>query len=87
MSFEVRLAARAQRSLRRLDPQVRQRIEQRLAEIGDDPFAGHSRPLTDAEGQWSSRVGDWRIIFFINHDDRVIEVRSIRSRGDVYRRM
>jgi mRNA interferase RelE/StbE len=85
--YEVRLSRIAERYLRRLSRPDQSRIIRRLEQIASDPSGPASRPLTNAAGFRSARVGDWRIVLRIDDEARVIEVADIGPRGQVYRRL
>ncbi|WP_288011152.1 type II toxin-antitoxin system RelE/ParE family toxin [Kyrpidia sp.] len=38
-------------------------------------------------GLWRMRVGDWRLIFTIRTEERIIEIVAVRPRGEAYRRL
>jgi mRNA-degrading endonuclease RelE of RelBE toxin-antitoxin system len=57
----------------------------RLAQLTVNPRGPYTKPLTNAAGRWASRVGDWRIIFTIDDQARVVDVSVIGPRGAVYR--
>ncbi|MDP9362744.1 MAG: type II toxin-antitoxin system RelE/ParE family toxin [Chloroflexota bacterium] len=85
MTFDLRTSSKANAYLRRLDADTQRRIKERLRQIGDDPYGDHSKPLVNAGGRRASRVGDYRIIFAINEEERVVGVSAIGPRGRVYR--
>jgi mRNA interferase RelE/StbE len=85
MTYEVRLSRRAATYLRRLDERTRHRIVQRLDQIAGDPYGPHSKALTNVAGLRSARVGDYRIVFGVADDDRIVSVSAIGPRGAVYR--
>lgn len=49
------------------------------------PFGSHSKQLTNAGGERSARVGNWRIVYFVDEANQVVEVDAIGPRGEVYR--
>jgi mRNA interferase RelE/StbE len=73
----------ARRDLRRLDPPVRQRIVDALDRFVADPFAADIRKLSALE--WRLRVGDWRVRFSFDDEQRVIIVLRVLPRGRAYR--
>jgi mRNA interferase RelE/StbE len=87
LSYEVRIARQAESYLRRLDRRTRDRILDRLDQIAGNPHGPHSKPLTNAAGRRSARVGGWRIIFSVDDEARIINVSVIGPRGDVYREL
>jgi mRNA interferase RelE/StbE len=58
----------ARRDLRRLDPPVRRRIVEALDRFVADPFAADIRKLSALE--WRLRVGDWRVRFSFDDEQR-----------------
>ncbi len=83
--WRVELTRTAQRDLRRLDPPVRQRVEQALRAVATDPHqAGQLRKLTGTP-EWRLRVGDWRALVLLDEEQRVIQVTRVLPRGRAYR--
>jgi mRNA interferase RelE/StbE len=87
MTYDVRLSRDAARYLERLRPDDQRRMVRRLEQVAADPAGSYSKPLTNAPGFRSARVGEWRILFVINDEERAIEVTDIGPRGQVYRRL
>ena len=85
MNYTVELSSEAQSYLRRLGPRAKQRIAHRLGQLGEDPFdASMSKPLVGRGGQRSSRIGDLRILYFVDREVRIVDVSDIGPRGGVY---
>ena len=79
----LQFSSSAQRFIAGLHPPLQARIENALIEIATNPRAG--KPLKgDLKGNYSQRVGDWRIIYGI--EKTAIYVKDIRHRREVYRR-
>jgi len=71
----------ARRQLRKLPPQVRAQIEDRLARYAEFGL-GDVKALQGRAGA-RLRIGDFRVIF-VETDDAV-EVRAVGDRRDIYR--
>ncbi len=83
--WRVELARTAQRDLRRLDSQVRQRVESALRALAQDPHrAGALRKLTGAP-ESRLRIGEWRALVMLDTNARTIHVTRILPRGRAYR--
>lgn len=83
--WRVELTRTAQRDLRRLDPPVRQRVNDALLVLAADPHrAGQLRKLTGAP-EWRLRVGDWRALVLLDEQHRAIQVTRVLPRGRAYR--
>ncbi len=60
---------------------IREAIEQKLAA---DPIH-FGKPLRySLVGQRSLRVGDWRVVYALNHTAHSVQITAIRHRRDVY---
>jgi mRNA interferase RelE/StbE len=81
---EVVLTRRAQKDLQALDPPVRRRILDRLAELEDPPLLHAVRLSNPRLGTYRIRVGPWRVIFDIDED--VVVVLRIGHRRELYSR-
>ena len=73
----------ARRDLRRLDPPVRRRVVQGLDRFVADPYAADIRKLNTIE--WRLRIGDWRVRFAFDDEQRLIVVLRVLPRGSAYR--
>ncbi|MBU4489210.1 MAG: type II toxin-antitoxin system RelE/ParE family toxin, partial [Actinobacteria bacterium] len=45
------------------------------------------RPIKGVEGLLRLRVGDWRILFTLDKQDKEIFILAVRPRGQAYRNM
>jgi mRNA interferase RelE/StbE len=88
MRYGLKLSHQAKKILKVLDKVNIRRIEKRLQELSLDPHDPRlSAPLEmGEEGEWKTRVGNWRIIYTIRENDKTIYVFSIEPRGKAYRR-
>jgi mRNA interferase RelE/StbE len=75
----------ARRDLRRLDPPIRRRVLEALDELAADPLAANLVKLT-GRPESRLRVGDWRVLVRLDHDERIAVVIHIRPRGRAYDR-
>ncbi len=64
-------------------PPFRTRIENALLEIAENPRSGKALK-GELKGNYSYRVGDWRILYSI--EKSFLYVKDIRHRREVYRR-
>ncbi|MGH3445998.1 MAG: type II toxin-antitoxin system RelE family toxin [Nocardioidaceae bacterium] len=85
-AYEVELTGRARRQYKGLDPQVRRRVRDALHKLADDPTPRGAIPLAGHTGLLRVRVGVWRIIYQVNHGQRLILVLDVGHRREVYRR-
>jgi mRNA interferase RelE/StbE len=82
---QVYLTRRFQKTFEALDAPVRERIRAALEGIATDPRKG--KALTGPlEGEFSLRVGSYRIIYSFDPDADAVWLETVRHRRDVYRR-
>jgi mRNA interferase RelE/StbE len=85
MTWRIEWTDHALKDARRLDRPIRERIVEaieRLAEAGQGDVVRLQAPLTG----YRLRVGDWRVIFTLSMEPRILIVRRIRHRSEAYRR-
>lgn len=71
----------------RLPLDVQRRFTARFDELKDNPYAtGVSKVLRGHAATRAARVGDYRILFDVIEDERLIVVLRVAPRGQVYRR-
>ena len=89
--YRLQPIQRFRRELRKLPGSVQRRVLERVAELAEDPFLG--KPLRGGEvevlGQrfrpYSLRVGDYRVLYVIEHLTRTVYLYSVGHRSQVYR--
>ena len=64
--------------------QKRERIANVLRAMKDDPFLHGVKKLKAREG-YRIQVGDYRILFRVDHEARIIWVGAIGHRKEIYR--
>ena len=90
MAWRIEFADSAAKQLRKLDPQIAERIltflRDRIAPAGDPRSFGEALRGKELGDFWKYRVGDWRIIADIDDGVVLITVVRIGNRREVYRR-
>lgn len=87
-SHALRLSPSARKALDRLHPDVAARVSSHLDGMALDPYSGDCKRLSGAKGRWRARVGDWRIIYFLDPSSehpRPIIIETIGHRSESYR--
>lgn len=67
------------------EKQIQERIAQGLKGLLVIPPSGDIKPLKGYVGLYRLRIGTLRILFEINHDEKVVYIRAIDSRGGIYK--
>ena len=74
----------AERELRRLPVRDVQRIVRVIGALSGNPRPPGSQKLATGDG-YRVRQGNYRIVYTVNDDERVVEIYKIGHRRDVYR--
>ena len=84
--YQVEITAEGLRHLDRLPMKVRDAaLTSIFGPIAENP-QGLGKPLVgELEGLHSARRGDYRVIYEIFDDDRIVLIHRVQHRGDVYR--
>ena len=83
--YRIELRPAALRSLRKLDPQIRRRVQGAIALLADDPRPPSAKKLKGREA-FRVRVGDYRVIYTVEDDVLLVVVVTLGHRRDVYER-
>ena len=85
LEYRQTIAKTVAKTLNRLDERTRHRIRAAIDNVAADPRAQHNnvRPLRG--GGHRLRVGDWRVLYDLDHGARTLNVRAIKQRGGAYR--
>lgn len=85
--YQIIVHRRAVRYMQSLAAKEKERIKNSLAQLAYNPLSFPSiKPMS---GQWNGyyriRLGDKRIIFWVDHDNKTVYVDHVGPRGDVYK--
>lgn len=83
--YRIAVRPAAARALRKLDPNVRPRIQGAIALLADDPRPPASRSLRGRPG-YRVRVGNYRILYTVADDLLLVVGVTLGHRRDVYDR-
>ena len=77
------ITRRFQKSFERLDENTKKRVKEALDRLNGDLIQG-KRLTGDLSGDFSLRVGDYRIIYTVEGNDAFLE--TVRHRKEVYKK-
>ncbi len=84
MTYRIALSPMAARQLRKLDAQVRRRIQAALDLLAEQPRPPSATRLVGGAGEWRVRTGDYRIVYEIEDERLLILVLRIGHRPEIY---
>lgn len=84
MSYSLLILPRAQRELSSLPQAAYERVKLSIASLHDSPRPHGCVKLRGRDG-WRIRVGDYRIVYDVDDEKRLVIVLQIGHRRDIYR--
>ncbi len=82
--YEVTLASSAEREIKALPKSVQRRVEKMIDSLRINPRPRGAIKLKGREGIYRIRVGDYRIIYTVNDEKRLVDVSYVRHRSRAY---
>jgi len=83
--FDIQWRNSTKKDLRGLPRQDVARVVEAVAELANHPQPHGSQKPSGSERTYRIRIGDYRVIYEIFAESRVVEVQRVRHRKDVYR--
>ena len=85
--YEILYQKHAARQLLRIPRDIALRIRARIEAIAADPYGNHPNAtrLKGRDGGFRLRIGNWRVVYFLDDERKVFLVAKIDQRGRVYR--
>ena len=83
-AYRLLLKKSAERELRKIPKADLQRITERINELAAAPRPSGSEKLA-GQDSYRIRQGDYRVVYTINNDERLVEIIKIGHRREVYR--
>jgi mRNA interferase RelE/StbE len=84
--YEVRFQASAKKEIKRIPSEVLSRLKLAVMGLSAEPRPVQSRKLVNVSPEtWRIRVGDWRVLYFIDDSQKIVEVVHVFHRREAYR--
>jgi len=87
MIYVVRFSRSVAKDIRRIPSATVDRIQKVFDALAQNPFPSGAEPISGYEHHFRVRVGNYRIIYAVSSDIRIVLIIKIGHRKDVYRRM
>lgn len=82
--YKVTITRSAEKDLRKLDRQIKNRIVTEILSLADDPRPHGCLKLVSEERVWRVRVADWRIGYEINDAEKEVTIIYVGHRSKFY---
>ena len=83
--YRVLLERGAEKGLSRLSTETHARVIAAIRTLAANPRPPGCRKLTGSKNDWRIRVGDYRVVYEIADEIRVVRINRVRHRREVYR--
>ena len=85
--YEVLISHEAVKYYKRQDKTTKKRLNKCIENISKEPQSGsHIKRLHgELEGKYRYEMSGLRIIYEINIKDKIVKIKSIKGRGDIYK--
>jgi len=83
--FQVIIERSAVKDLKRISPEKRPKLAAAMRPLAEDPRPAGCRKLVGSDSDWRIRVGNYRVIYEIAEEVRIVRINRIRHRKDSYR--
>lgn len=84
-SFKILFSRSAEKDLRHVETSRIRSIMEQIEALGENPRPTGTRKLVGSHASYRIRIGDYRVVYTIDDAIRIVEIRRIRHRKDVYR--
>jgi mRNA interferase RelE/StbE len=84
--YRVEIEGAARRRLAKLDRKTVDRVAARVRALAADPRPHGAEKLTDRGELYRLRVGEYRVIYAVDDEARVVTVADVGHRSDIYRK-
>ena len=85
MAYRLELVSSARKEFLALPADVRKRIDTHLMLLPENPRPRGGKGLKGHKGLWRIRVGNYRVVYEIDDEARVLTVTRVRLRATAYR--
>lgn len=84
--YEIKWKSSAERELWNIDPRQIPRIISAIEPLANNPLPPQCRKLRGSERNYRIRIGDYRVIYQVNPEDKTVIIYHVRHRREAYRR-
>jgi len=83
--YSIVFARSARKELENLPETVQLRVLSRIEQLSTNPRPTRVRKLVGSEDLWRLRIGEYRVIYGIHDERKLLDIICIRHRKDAYR--
>lgn len=82
--YQIEYSRQSIRSLRRMPANMAMLIRSKIEAVAQDPFGAQGVKKLAGRDEYRLRVGDWRVLYFLDGQRLRVLVTEIGPRGGIY---
>jgi len=84
VAYQIKIKKSAEKELEKLPLSAILILRPKIIGLAKNPFSAGYKKLKGFKNLFRIRIGDYRIIFSINHNEKQIEILKIGDRKNIY---
>lgn len=86
-AYEIRFLPSVRKDIRKMPRAMLRRLQEALHGLSANPHPPGAKKIQGYDGYFRLRVGDYRVVYSVAEEVRIIEIIRIGHRRDVYRNL
>jgi len=86
MIFDIHYSNQSRKFLKKTERILLKRLIEKIEKLKEEPIIADSKKIEGAKGLFRVRVGDYRILYEVDYENREIGIVGIDKREDAYLR-
>ena len=85
--YRIEVKQSAARDIKKIPKIYIKKITSSVTELERNPFPGSCKKIKSSESMYRIRIGDYRVIYEVITNEKLVIIHYIRHRKDVYRNL
>jgi len=85
VEYHVTLCHSARKELEKLDTIILGRIFPKIEALAESPYPQGCLKIQGQENLWRIRIGDYRVIYSVCEEEKLVDIIAVRHRKNAYR--
>ena len=83
--YRVTICRSARKELEQLDSILLERIFPKIEALAENPYPPGCLKIQGQKNLWRIRVGDYRVIYSVYDEEKLVDIIAVRHRNKAYR--